>query len=125
VGLVFLAGLLDDLVGLRPWQKVLAECAAAESVEECWEALVEAGRDLGFHEVEMHVAGHRLSSQLEEQNGRGSWELRVPLGSEDYILLTREFQSNLQNSVVIPFVETLRASLRAKEFPRVAVAGRG
>lgn len=74
----------------------------------------------GFEE---RLAGRRLNEQLEARNGRGSWDLRVPLGREDYVVLTREFQVGMQNSVVIPFVETLKARMGEKEFPRAAGAG--
>jgi UDP-GlcNAc:undecaprenyl-phosphate GlcNAc-1-phosphate transferase len=113
--------MIDGQVVLRGFEQRLA---AAESVEECWQALADAGRELGFHEVELRVVGRSFSERLEEMNGRGTWDLRVPLGGEDYVHLTREFENGTQNSVVIPFVETLRARFRSKEFPKVAGADR-
>jgi UDP-N-acetylmuramyl pentapeptide phosphotransferase/UDP-N-acetylglucosamine-1-phosphate transferase len=208
VGLVFLAGLLDDLRGLRPWQKLVLEVAAllgnnfalAAAVVPLVGALLGfllgcygviwsqksatllgmtaplmvlaiplldvclsivrrflrgqpvfqgdrghvhhrlldrgltqrrvvlllygvCGLFAGLSLMQTMAAGRRLNEQLEARNGRGTWELRVPLGREDYVVLTREFQLGLQNSVVIPFVETLKTRMGEKEFPRAAGAG--
>ena len=97
--------------------------AAAQSVEDCWEALVDIGRGLGFQHVELRLAGRAFAEEIDHANGGGTWSLHIPLATkDDYVRLSREFQNPALSTVIVPFVETLRSSLLAKSLAHRARA---
>jgi UDP-GlcNAc:undecaprenyl-phosphate GlcNAc-1-phosphate transferase len=98
--------------------------AAATQPEQCWSALEEASASLGFHRVELALAGRRYARQLARTNGHGAWELLVPLAGEDCARLVCSFQSPLPPVAAGQLAEVVRRRLGSASFPRPIPAHR-
>jgi UDP-GlcNAc:undecaprenyl-phosphate GlcNAc-1-phosphate transferase len=77
---------LNSQLTLRAFEESFA---VANSIEECWEALQEAARRLGFAEVRWHVGDVAYHRALWRIDGNAAWSLRIPLGEYDYVNFNR------------------------------------
>jgi hypothetical protein len=94
--------------------------ARAVTVDQCWDAIRCACRDLGFARASMRADGALREAWLQ---GPGpcavSWTLRVPLAASDWVNIGEGFDSAVEPSVVAPLADLLHRAIG----PRLAPAG--
>lgn len=113
-GRMFMEGSFRRLLNSHITLKVFeTELVGAATLDECWRIIQNAGKEFGFHNIEMQFAGHRF----EYRNGLAldqSWNVRIPISDSDYIELTREFGAEVQAGAIAPFADVLRNALTPK-----------
>ncbi len=100
---------LDSQIQLRKFEQALSTAA---TIEECWAAMVEGSRALGFHGVELDL-GYNVFREGADC-GAGCWTVRIPLAGRKSATLTTRFDSPLTTPIVSPVVQMLRGQLMAK-----------
>ena len=92
---------------------------AAANSEECWLAIRTAGREFGFSQIGLRLAGQNFQEHFDQAAGR-CWTLHVPLSELDFVQLTRRFESF--TAPVTPLVDLLHRVLpsKAAELSRAA-----
>jgi UDP-GlcNAc:undecaprenyl-phosphate/decaprenyl-phosphate GlcNAc-1-phosphate transferase len=109
---VFNRRMIHTSVCLWELQQALS---SANTVKECWAAILRAARALGFCTVEMRIGQEefRSSSEMAERL-RDCWSVSIPLNGQDYVRLGREFESHAHEFVMTYFIGALRDMLCAK-----------
>jgi len=109
---------VNSQVRLRTLEEALA---GASTVDECWLAVRQASRDLGFQHLVMRL-DHSLYEDAPEDGDASPdrhtleklWTLDIPLSNTEYIKLGHGFQDTVAPMVVEPFAAILRRSLEPK-----------
>ena len=83
----------------------------AGSVEDCWRAVSQSSRKLGFHTVRMHIPGQIFENETIPDHPDKHWSIRVPLGPGAHIEFLREVQDANLPAIVGMFVEVIHASI--------------
>jgi UDP-GlcNAc:undecaprenyl-phosphate GlcNAc-1-phosphate transferase len=97
---------------------------AANSLEECWQAMRNACYDAGFSHVGLIVGGRSFEDELRPaSDARGRWQLRIPLSVSDYALFTQDSLCSTSATLVVPIVEALQGKLKRlrRDFPARAL----
>jgi UDP-GlcNAc:undecaprenyl-phosphate GlcNAc-1-phosphate transferase len=82
----------------------------AVTPQDCWAVIETASKDFGFHRIEMRFAGQLFSCHSGAEPIR-SWDIRIPISSEDWIELSHEFGPAGHATAVVAFAETIRKVL--------------
>jgi UDP-GlcNAc:undecaprenyl-phosphate GlcNAc-1-phosphate transferase len=101
---------LNSQISLQIYEEQLI---SAPTPERCWEVISSASRDVGFHRVQMTLAG----KSFEWQDGispLNTWDISIPISDSDYVRLTRSFGGGTQPNVIAPFADLLRRTLVPK-----------
>ena len=113
-GRMFLDGafrrMLNSQVSLLAYQEQLI---AAPTPEGCWDVVLGACRDAGFHQVQMTLAGQTFEWQdgIDPMN---TWDITIPISDSDYIRLTRSFGGGPEPNIIAPFADLLRQAIVPK-----------
>src|ERR1019366_2819356 len=59
----------------------------ANTVDECWDALVQTSRSLGFSEAELQFNDRHLTARLTEVDSAECWDLHIPLNHSGHVYL--------------------------------------
>jgi UDP-GlcNAc:undecaprenyl-phosphate GlcNAc-1-phosphate transferase len=59
----------------------------AATLDECWDALVQTSRGLGFSEASVQFNGRHLTARLAEVDSAECWDLRIPLNHSGHVYL--------------------------------------
>ena len=109
---------VDCQMRLRTLEEALA---GASTVDECWLAVRQASRDLGFQHLVMRLDHSLYEDSAEDREGspdrhalENLWTLDIPLSDTEYIKLGHVFQDAVPPMVVEPFAVILRRSLEPK-----------
>lgn len=102
---------LNSTLALQSMQDNLMQ---AQSAEECWHAIREACRHLGFAHAEFRVNGHHFEEIFDCSNGNGAWNMEIPLPNHGHLRLTRCFGEAKVPTVLVPLAEALRNDLAQK-----------
>jgi len=102
--------LLGAHVKLHAFERSLG---AAASVEECWEALENGARSLGYSGIVARLNGLRFDSRTARANAASQWQMRLNLPERDYVNIT-QWEAGGEPVLMIPFIETVRRILPAK-----------
>jgi UDP-GlcNAc:undecaprenyl-phosphate GlcNAc-1-phosphate transferase len=124
---LILGGEFQEVVNARLALQVHEQAvAAAETPEECWQAVASAARALGFTLLRARwqsVVREEVFEPAEpgeEPSGHpigrpdAGWVARVPLPDGDFLELERKARSPESSYVVAPFLEMLQRELAAK-----------
>ena len=113
-GRMFLDGafrrMLNSQISLQTYQEQLI---AAPTPEGCWEVILDACKDAGFHRVEMTLAGRAFEWQ-DGVNPMNTWDVTIPISDSDYVRLTRSFGGGPEPNIIAPFADLLRHALAPK-----------
>ena len=113
-GRMFLDGafrrMLNSQVSLQVFHEQLT---AAATPERCWEIILDACKDAGFHQVQMVLAGQTFEWQ-DGINPLNTWDITIPISGSDYVRLTRSFGGGTQPNIIAPFADLLRQALVPK-----------
>jgi UDP-GlcNAc:undecaprenyl-phosphate GlcNAc-1-phosphate transferase len=108
-------GELQRTLGGRIRLEVLAEkLGEAQSEEDCWRVLAASIDDFGFSGAELSLRGHTWQKGLASSTDSECWSLHVPLSDQDWLRLTRPFDSGVLPMMVTPFLDTVRRALQGK-----------
>ncbi len=103
-------------IRLRSLEEALAR---ALSVDECWEAIRCACRDLGFVRASMCAGGAVRDTWLQEpEPSVVFWTLRIPLSASEWVNIGGGADSAVEPSVIAPLANLLRRAIA----PRLAPA---
>jgi UDP-GlcNAc:undecaprenyl-phosphate/decaprenyl-phosphate GlcNAc-1-phosphate transferase len=107
--------------GLRPMLRAHVELetlertlAAAGSAPECWNAIEEAGRALGYTHMTGRIGARRFSTSPERGKDEAFWQMRLNLGNNCWVNITQREGATEQPALVIAFAEMVRRLLPAK-----------
>jgi hypothetical protein len=95
--------------------EMLAEkLGEARSEEECWRVLSASVDDFGFSGVELALRGQKWEKGVAGELQLDVWSLQVPLSDQDWLRLTRPFDSGVLPMMVSPFLDTVRRAIQSK-----------
>jgi UDP-GlcNAc:undecaprenyl-phosphate/decaprenyl-phosphate GlcNAc-1-phosphate transferase len=113
-GRMFLDGafrrMLNSQISLQTHHEQLV---AAPTPERCWEVILDACRDAGFHRVQMTLAGQTFAWQ-DGVDPMNTWDITIPISGSDYVRLTRSFGGGPEPNIIAPFADLLRHALVPK-----------
>ncbi len=75
------------LVGKLSISQLETAVQGASTLDECWGALVETSRILGFSEASLQFKGHRLTTRLTGIDSADCWDLHIPLNHSGHVFL--------------------------------------
>jgi UDP-GlcNAc:undecaprenyl-phosphate GlcNAc-1-phosphate transferase len=108
-------GELQRTLGGQMRLEMLAEkLGEARSEEECWRVLSASIDDFGFSGVELALRGHKWEKSVASELHLEVWSLQVPLSDQDWLRLTRPFDSGVLPMMVSPFLDTVRRAIQSK-----------
>jgi len=88
--------------------------AGASTPYECWTAIREASRSLGFRQVCLHLLGETYHEQFRPGASSECWTVRVPLTEQDYVSFEREAGGVAETSGIASFMQLLGHRLRPR-----------
>ncbi len=111
----FLGGAVRRLLGAHiHLQNLETSLAAAATPNDCWLAIRDACRHLGFHYVRVQLLGEVYEEQLARSAGEACWTMRIPVSQDDYVNCDRQADCAVALTGVAPFADLLGSKLRAK-----------
>jgi hypothetical protein len=112
---VLLGGAVRRLLGARILlQNLDSALTAATTPNDCWVAIRDACRYLGFHHVRVHLLDEVYQEQLGVESGAAGWTLRIPLSQTDYVNCARRADCAITTTGIAAFADLLGTKLRAK-----------
>ena len=87
---------------------------SARTLDECWAAIVDTSRSLGFSEVSLQTGGRHFTARLTEADPKECWNLRIPLNGSGGVSLSVPFRTPLPPATVGPLAASLRSILAPK-----------
>ena len=116
-------GVARDLVFKRTFHKMIdaqtrltqleRAIASASTLERCWEVILAASQEFGFHGVRLNIQGRVLESGA-PPNGNGHWQLRISLPHHQYINFHRDLHKEMSPLIIGGFVTTVEGALNNK-----------
>ncbi|MEO8127365.1 MAG: MraY family glycosyltransferase [Bryobacteraceae bacterium] len=103
--------MLRTHVILETFERALAK---ARSVEECWETLHAAARDLGYSQLYVRLSGERFGTAQPGHSDPTFWQMRLNLPNGDFVNITERLAATERPVLVGPFVEVVRRALPRK-----------
>src|SRR5215469_11339454 len=102
-GRIFMRGgfqkVIDAEMRLNEFSTKLAK---SKDIIECWTRIVEGSKEFGFRGVRMRLAGRIWEDSVEQASSK-MWQLRIPLGDEQYINFVRDFHFELNPTLLNAF----------------------
>lgn len=87
----------------------------AATVDQCWDAIRCACRDLGFARASMRAEGVVRDAWLQAPGPCAvSWTMRVPLADSDWVNIGEGFDSAVEPSVIAPLANLLHRAIGAR-----------
>ena len=91
-----------------------ATLSTASTLEELWEALVNAGRDFGFRSIRANIQGRITEEHFTPENNETQWQLRIPLPEGQYVNLQRDFRAEVNPIVLGGLVRAIEGVMTKK-----------
>jgi UDP-GlcNAc:undecaprenyl-phosphate/decaprenyl-phosphate GlcNAc-1-phosphate transferase len=88
--------------------------ASASTVEECWSALEQSARSLGYSHMTALLGGKRFATAPDRGRNGSFWQFRLNLEEECWVNITQQDGSTEQPILLIPFTEVVRRVLPKK-----------
>jgi UDP-GlcNAc:undecaprenyl-phosphate GlcNAc-1-phosphate transferase len=110
-----LGGTVRRLLGAHIYlQNLESSLAAAATPNDCWVAIRDACRHLGFHEVRVQLLGEWYQAEFAPGETAASWTMRIPLSEHDYVNCSRQTGCAVAALGIAAFADLLANNLRAK-----------
>ena len=106
-----LRGIVNVQLQMQQFERDLE---AAGSLEEAWEVICRGCREFGFAGARMRVNGTELERSFAATERAQAWQLRVPLGEDDYLNLLRSADSGIHPVVLGHFPEVAARVLKSR-----------
>jgi UDP-GlcNAc:undecaprenyl-phosphate GlcNAc-1-phosphate transferase len=100
--------IIDVQVRLQQFERSLASAA---TLEQRWQCIRTGCREFGFTGVRLKVHDRTLEFMPQLLHG-AHWQLRIPLPDSQYVNLYRDFESDLEPTVLAGFARILESSLK-------------
>lgn len=85
----------------------------AGSVEDCWDIVTKACRELGFSRVEFQCGQQRFQEDMTVTDGP-QWTVRVPLSGSEYVQLSCLYSSPSAADSAVPLLQLFNRALTEK-----------
>ena len=95
-------------------QNLETSIANAATPNDCWVAIRDACRHLGFHFVRIQILGEVYQEQLAPTEGASRWTMRIPISEHDYVNCSRQADCATETSGIASFADLLGSKLRSK-----------
>lgn len=113
-GRMFLQGrfrlIIDAEARLVDFEKALAQ---ANDCQECWNTILAGSREFGFEGVRLNLDG-MVYEDLNPQDGRHVWELRIPLLDGQYVNFFRNLDAGSSPLVLGAFVGAVERGFKSR-----------
>jgi hypothetical protein len=86
--------------------------AEARSVEECWDRLCDASKQLGLEQVYLRLGNNDRLVRLRESSTQQSYQTTVQLREGDYVAFTGRPEDPASAQLLLPMAEALRDALK-------------
>lgn len=86
---------------------------SAVTLDECWDALVQASREFGVSRATLHVPGRQFAAVIVEANLEDCWSLSIPVNGSGYLYWSIPFHSQSSGSIA-PLALSVRTVLGAR-----------
>jgi len=103
---------LNSQLILRAFEQSIASAA---SLDECWDALQEAGTKLGFAEVHWSVAGTLYHKAIWRIDGNAAWSIKIPLEGSDFVSFGRASDTDPLAINISVLANAMRDTIGAKD----------
>jgi UDP-GlcNAc:undecaprenyl-phosphate GlcNAc-1-phosphate transferase len=104
--------IIDSQTRLKQFEQTLAQ---TQSIEQCWQAIQEAGRDFGFCSVRLVAANRVFDSVFDPGNPGPFLQIRITLPDSQYVNFTRGTKDDQFSLVAVGgFAQTVSAGLASK-----------
>jgi len=111
---VFLGGGVRRLLGAHiHLENLETSIAAAATPNDCWVAIRDASRHLGFHHVRLHLLGETYDERI-EHGSELCWTMRIPVSEHDYVNCDRGVGCLVETTGLAHFADLLGGKLRQK-----------
>ncbi len=87
---------------------------AATSVEQCWLALDQGARSLGYSRLTARLRGIRFAEGVDRAPAVAHWQMRLNLPERDFVNITQRDAGPDQPVLMMPFIEVLQRILPGK-----------
>jgi len=99
---------LSAQISVRQLEELLK---AARTLDDCWEALADASRTLGFNNAQLRCCGQLYRTRPNGPEREDCWNLRIPLGDDAAAQFSVPFEGRLQPMAISAFAKALRNGL--------------
>src|SRR4051812_41615430 len=103
--------ILRTHVILETFERALVK---AGSVDECWDILQVAGRDLGYSQMYVRLSGERFGALPSRDPDLTSWQMRLNLTNGDFVNITQRLDCSEHPVLVGPFIDVVRRVMPGK-----------
>jgi UDP-GlcNAc:undecaprenyl-phosphate GlcNAc-1-phosphate transferase len=103
--------MLSAHVKLEAFERSLT---AAQTLDECWNAIAKAADSLGYSQVDARLDGRRFGAIMLRRTEAAFWQMRLNLPNRDFVNITQREGAPEQPVLVIPFAEVVRRVLPAR-----------
>ena len=86
---------------------------SAVTLDECWDALLQASREFGVSRATLQVPGRQFAAVIIEANLEDCWSLSIPINGSGYLYWSIPFHSQSSGSIA-PLALAVRTVLGAK-----------
>jgi UDP-GlcNAc:undecaprenyl-phosphate GlcNAc-1-phosphate transferase len=100
--------IIDVQVRLQQFERSLA---SAVTLEQRWQCILSGCREFGLTGVRLKVHDRTLEFLPQLTHG-AHWQLRIPLSDSQYLNLYRDFESDLEPTILAGFARILENSLK-------------
>jgi hypothetical protein len=87
---------------------------AARTVDECWQALLDTSRILGFSAATLRLADRHLTATLAGDAPAECWSLTIPLDGAGHVDLSIPYRPGQPCATIGPLATSLRTVLAPK-----------
>ena len=102
---------LSAHVKLEAFERALL---AAQTLEQCWQALQNGAFSLGYSQIDARLAGERFGRSVLRRTNGAFWQMRLNLPNRDFVNIAQREDAPEQPVLVIPFAEIVRRVLPAR-----------
>ena len=88
--------------------------SSASTVEECWSALEQAARSLGYSHMTARLGAARFATAPDRGRNGSFWQFRLNLKEDCWVNITQQECGTEQPVLLMPFTEVVRRALPKK-----------
>ncbi len=111
----FLRDLLRPMLSKHVQVRILEnELNSAQTVEQCWHAVEQGARSLGYSHVTAKFGERRFATAADHRRDATFWQMRLNLPNHGYLNITQREGHSEGPILLIPFVEVVRRVLPDK-----------
>lgn len=102
-----LRGMIDVQLRLQQFERVLR---GAADIDGFWRALDEGCREFGFRGARLKLNGRLFVSDHIGERPQALWQLRMPLGDDEYLNVFRDADASMHPVVLADFAHIVEAA---------------